>query len=403
MKRPGNLINRAGTCQASGPARALRGEVHPAPARVEGHARELRVLVLRSRGREEARDAPRAVDHADVDLLGGDVLAHEHLAGAVGGELVDPKQRSGTRRQAVVDHPHALARDVVGVNAVVGGRGHVHRAPVAPDPLAALEGRAPADLPADGGAPRGGVRHLAPGQRPAGRHGGQLEQPGAQVGPTGGGEAVEAPVDQVLGEIHAPPARVHGSGLVLEHAHGGMAHGPAPAGGVALPHEPRLDLLARQPGAPRGPAAGAVLGGSAEDPVRVGHPAAAVEANGRGAALQRLGVRHQDEPAVVERERGRPVRRLMPAVAGAGHPLSTARHHPRGEALREPQAEVVRREARPVPRAGTELSGRGGSEEVVPERGAERHSGHPARRHPDHLSTGALHSRPGCRCSRSGT
>ena len=108
---------------------------------------------------------------------------------------------------------------------------------------------------------------------PLARDRGELEQAGAQVGPARGGEAVEAPVDQVLGQVHAPPARVHGRGLVLEHAHGGMAHGLAPPGGVALPDEPGLDLLAGQPGAPRGPASGAVLGGSVEDPVRVGHPA----------------------------------------------------------------------------------------------------------------------------------
>ena len=104
------------------------------------------------------------------------------------------------------------------------------------------------------------------------------------------------------------------------------------------------------------PAAGAVLGRSVEDPVRVGHLAAAVEADRRGAARERLRVRHEDPAAVVEREGRR--RRPRPRASGSrcppprSPPCATTRER---EALRQPQAQLVRR-AR-----GARSPGRGGA------------------------------------------
>ena len=255
MKRPGNLIDRARPGQAAGPARALRGEVHPAPvgSKVTPVSSEFSCCGPVAERKRETRHE-RSITPMSISSV--EMSSHTNTSpGAVGGELVHPQQRGGARGQPVVEHAHALARDVVGVHAVVGRGGHVHGAPVAPDPLAALEGGAPA---APGGewrcAARPGPAPRSSVTAPPGATVASSSRPGAQVGPAAGGEAVEAPVDQVLGEVHAPPARVHGGGLVLEHAHGGVAHRPAPAGGVALPHEPVLHLLAGQPGAPGGPA-----------------------------------------------------------------------------------------------------------------------------------------------------
>ena len=50
--------------------------------------------MVRPGGRKELGDSAGPVDQADVDLVRGDVLAHEHLAGAVRGELIDAQQLS---------------------------------------------------------------------------------------------------------------------------------------------------------------------------------------------------------------------------------------------------------------------------------------------------------------------
>ena len=49
--------------------------------------------MLATGGGEEAGHATAAVDHAKVDLIGGDVLTDEHLASPACDELVDPQQR----------------------------------------------------------------------------------------------------------------------------------------------------------------------------------------------------------------------------------------------------------------------------------------------------------------------
>src|ERR687890_400821 len=127
-----------------------------------------------------------------------------------------------------------------------------------------------------------------------------------------------------------------------------MAHRISVTGGVALPNDPLLHFLARKPGAPGGGAAGAVLPRAAEDAVGVRDRPVAPEPQRRRSPARRLRVRDEDPSAVAQRVRGRPVRGLVPAIAGAGDPLAPASDDARAEALGQPQSELVRRSQPPV-------------------------------------------------------
>ena len=74
---------------------------------------------------------------------------------------------------------------------------------------------------------------------------------------------------------------VDAGGLVLEGAHRRTGDRRLGARRVALPHEPVVDLLAGQPGAPRRRPAGAVGARVLEDPVGVGDLAVGGEADAR--------------------------------------------------------------------------------------------------------------------------
>src|SRR5919198_6508821 len=111
------------------------------------------------------------------------------------------------------------------------------------------------------------IGHLAPRHGSGAADGRDLEQPVAQVVPARRGEAVEAAVHQVLGQVDATAVRVDCRGLVLEHAHRRPAERSPLAGRVALPDESAHDLLTRKPCAPRRPAARAIPRGAVEYPV----------------------------------------------------------------------------------------------------------------------------------------
>ena len=213
-----------------------------------------------------------------------------------------------------------LSGDVVRVHPVIARGRDVDRAVVVPDALGALELRAAAHLLAGRHAACGGVRYLAPADRAVLGHRRDLEQAGAEVVPVRGREAVDAAVHEVLGQVDPPAARVHRGRLVLEGAHGRAGQAAPLAGRVAFPHEAAHHLLAREPGAPWGRPARAVLGGAVED--AVGGPGLRVgaEAHGRGAAVEHLGVGDEDPAAVVRGEARHPVRGLVPAVVRARRP-----------------------------------------------------------------------------------
>ena len=258
-------------------------------------------------------------------------------------------------------------------------------------PSARLNARAAADLLASGHVARGGIGHLGPGHAPAAGHGRHLEEALAEVVPARRREPVEAAVHQVLGHVYAPPARVHGGRLVLERAHGRMPRRPALPGRVALPHVAALELLAGEPGAPRRPAAGAVLRGALEDPVGPLGPAAGVEAHRGRAAHERLRVRHQNPAAVAGREGRHAVGRKVPAVVRAGHRLVPSGDQPRLKALGEPEAVLVGRAARPVAGARAACRGAGGAEHVIPEGRPEPDHGGRTDSHADELPPRPTH------------
>ena len=116
------------------------------------------------------------------------------------------------------------------------------------------------------------VGHVLPGEGAggAGARDEHLEGAGGQIAPGGGDEPVEAAVGLVLGQVDDLAHRVGGGRLVLEAAHRRAAHGRVHAERVGLVDVAAADLLAGQPGVPRGRAAGAVLVGVGEDPVGAG-------------------------------------------------------------------------------------------------------------------------------------
>ena len=93
VKRAAHLIYGPGSGRVRAPEGPLGGEVHARAGGVERDAGQLGCLVLAAGGREEARHPTAAVDHADVDLIRGDVLTDEDLACAARDQLIDAQQR----------------------------------------------------------------------------------------------------------------------------------------------------------------------------------------------------------------------------------------------------------------------------------------------------------------------
>src|SRR5688500_6298367 len=80
---------------------------------------------------------------------------------------------------------------------------------------------------------------------------------------------------------------IDGGGFVAEGAQRRPGHSLACFVDVALPHQPGIGLLARQPGAPRSRAAGAVAARAVEDAVGVADGAVGRELDGTGTAVRR--------------------------------------------------------------------------------------------------------------------
>ena len=100
-----------------------------------------------------------------------------------------------------------------------------------------------------------------------------------------GREPVEGAVGLVLGQVDDLVDVVDGRRLVVEGPHGRQGHAAVRRGRVALPDLAAVELLTRQPGAPRRRAAGAVLGRAPEHPVGVDDVAVGVVLDGAGTAL----------------------------------------------------------------------------------------------------------------------
>ena len=112
---------------------------------------------------------------------------------------------------------------------------------------------------------------------------------------------------------------------------------------VAFPHEPVAELLAREPGAPRGRAACTVPLRAREDPVGRDRLAVECEADRRDAPARavELAVAHEHPAAVGRRERRRAVRLPVPEVPGADDRLAGLREKPSRETLRKPDTVCV--------------------------------------------------------------
>ena len=102
------------------------------------------------------------------------------------------------------------------MHAVVGRGRQVERVAGEPEALASLEASGAAHLPARALAARQRIRQRQPLHPSAGIHARDLEQAGRQVGPAPRRVAIEAAVDQVLGQVDLLAARVDRGGLVLE-------------------------------------------------------------------------------------------------------------------------------------------------------------------------------------------
>ena len=224
--------------------------------------------VRRSSGETARSDG----DQADLHVAA--VLAHQHVAARRDRHVVHRVQRRVLRQLAVEQHVDQVLARVVGPHLLVAlGREVTDAAPV-PDALAAGEHRG-RRAPGCGSAraARSGRGPRVQRTRRARRDGGHLQQPAGQVREARRGEAVEAPVGPVLGQVEAAADGVDRDGLVREDAQrrAGL-RGQAPAG-VALPDHAVVGLLAGQPRAPRRRAAAAVHVGVAQDPVgRRGSP-----------------------------------------------------------------------------------------------------------------------------------
>jgi hypothetical protein len=212
----------------------------------------------------ELRDRQVRGQDRDVGaVVAARVLAGEQVARRGDDDVVDvgEHRRVAAQLRLVVDDLDAAAARVVGVDLRVARRGDVDDPRVEPDALAALELRHARDLVAQVDAPgalRVGDAH--PGDRAAGPDDRDLEDAALlQVRVVVRGEAVEAALAGVLGEVDALAGRVDRGRLVGEDAHLGQPHCGRDAGRVALPHRALVGLLARQPRAPRRRPARAVL------------------------------------------------------------------------------------------------------------------------------------------------
>ena len=226
-----------------------------------------------------------------------------------------------------------------------------------------------------------GVRHLLAGRRLGGRRVGhgrpgdrtvlgdehRLERASREVGVGVGRIAVEQALGVVLGEVHHLIDRVDGRRLVGPVAHGRVRHRLVDAGRVALPDQsgPDVGLLAGQPGAPRGDAAGAVRVAALEDAVGIEDPAVGVEVDRRHAAQLRarreevedLRVAGVVPAALAVVEGGRPVGEQVPLVAGVADRVAADSDDAGGEALGQDQAvlvglDAIERAVGPVARCG---------------------------------------------------
>src|SRR5690606_29170209 len=99
---------------------------------------------------------------------------------------------------------------------------------------------------------------------------GRLESAAREARPGVGCEAIEEPVGPVFGQVETLRHGIDRDCCVLEDAEGGSRLAlRAGHEGVALEDETLRDLLAREPGSPRRPAACAVVGRARENGVGV--------------------------------------------------------------------------------------------------------------------------------------
>ncbi len=277
---------------------SLRRHVQACAVRTERGAGQLGSGVADEPTERRHRTVRALAHHAELHVAA--VLADEHAtARRVDHHVVDRVERSRRVGEAVVGDRDRRRGEFELPDPLVELRREVDDTVAEDDPFAALEdGRR--RLPVGRVRRRGDPRHDAV----AVERGGE-ERARRQVARCGRYEPVQAPLGVILRQVDIAGRRVHRGRLVVERAHRRPLDALARTLRIALPHVPaRTRLLAREPGAPRGHAAGAVQVGAGEDRVGVGDRAVLAEPD-RGRAPtegRHLGVRHVDPSAVRRRD-----------------------------------------------------------------------------------------------------
>src|SRR5688572_16306068 len=148
---------------------------------------------------QEARDLKAGGHEADVEVTA--VFADIDVSRLRDGDVVDAAQRGGVaQRGLVVEDLELPGPHVVGPDTVVALRREVDDAVVKPRALTTVEMHGGWDLVSGRRSPGAGVGDGDPADPGAGGHR-KLEQPGAEVGVVGGGEAIKAAVGAILGQV----------------------------------------------------------------------------------------------------------------------------------------------------------------------------------------------------------